>query len=531
MAPDHGVRPTALPLPGSGSAENATRWLIVVTAAVRVGVAATGHLCYGESYYSAYVRRPSLSYFDHPPLPFWLGALGAALSGEPGPLALRLPFVLLFAATTWLLFAIGRRLWGPWPGFYAALLMNVAPAFSIRVGYWLGPDGPLMFFWLATVWFLIRLLLDPPGALRDGGRRLGTWAAAGAMLGLGLLSKYSVGLLVPGALLYVLTTPGRRRLLLDAGPWLALAVAGLVFAPVLIWNAEHGWISFLWQGQRGVDYRGLRLDWLAWNIMGQSVELGPWLWGALVVELVRIVAGWRRVDAGRRFIGCLAPLPVLLFTALSAYAPIGNHFYWGMAGYLLLLLPLGDTVHRSLVAAGRLARGWLTVSVAAGGILMVVLLSHTATGWLRGLPDPIARPLAGLDDPTLECIDYTELRGALRDRSFLGRRDLFLFTDRWFQSGKVEWAIGGALPVLTLHSKDPRGWAFFAPSEPWVGREGILVTGIKRTRAAAVLAYGDSCSRLDALDPVIVSRGGRPEITLYLYRCERLLRPYPRPYG
>lgn len=525
------MSPALRGIPSARSAEAATAWLIAVTAGIRIALAAAGHLCYGESYYSAYVRRPDLSYFDHPPLPFWLGSLTSAIAGEPGPLAVRLPFVLLFAGTTWLLFATGRRLWGPWAGFHAALLANVVPAFSIRAGYWLGPDGPLMFFWLATVSVLTRLLLDPPETLPSGPRRLLTWAAAGALLGLGLLSKYSVALLLPGSLLFVLLTPGRRRVLLEPGPWVALAVAAAVFSPVLVWNAGHDWISFLWQGQRGLAYRGIRLDWLAWNVLGQSIELGPWLWGAIVVELARILARWRRAEAARRFVACLGLPPIVLFTAVSAYAPIGNHFYWGMAGYLLLLLPLGDTIHRAAAGGSRLARRWRAVCVTAGVALMAVLLGHMMTGWGRMLPGPVAAAIAGSDDPTLECIDYTELRRALAERGLLGRRDLFLFTDRWYQSGKVEWAIEGALPVLCLTPDDPRGWAVFAPSEPWVGREGIYVTAIKRRPSSAAQAYADYCSRLEPLPPVVVSRGGRPEITLYLYRCERLLRPYPRPYG
>ena len=506
------------------SPEAATGWLIALTALLRLLVAATGHLCYGESYYFAYVRRPSLSYFDHPPLSFWLGSLSVRLLGNPGPLALRLPFVLMFAATTWLFFLIGRRLFGAWPGFYATLLMNAAPAFSLRVGFWLGPEGPLMLFWLACIWCLIELLLTEPVP-----HPFRWWGAAGLMLGLGLLSKYLMGLLLPTVALYVMSRPDLRRWLLRPGPYLALLVALLVVTPVLVWNAQHGWISLLWQGQRGVAFRGIRLDRMLWNVAGQSIELLPWLWIGLVGELGRILLTWRTAGPERRFIGCLAALPILLFTGIAAYAPIGNHFYWGMVGYLLLFLPLGETVHRALERGSLLARRWLRASVILGLAVMTIAVTHTATGWLKAVPSALARPFVGLPDPTLECIDWTELQEALAARGILDRRHLFLFTDRWFRSGKVEYALRGAMPVLCLHG-DPRGWAFFERSEGWVGQEGILITEKTDLKQVAD-AYGSYCAGIDPMPPVVISRGGRPEVTLHLYRCKRLLRPYPRPYG
>ena len=85
------------------------------------------------------------------------------------------------------------------------------------------PDGPLMFFWLACVWCLAHLFLSKGGASRS----LRWWAAAGAMLGLGLLSKYTAVLLVAGAGLYVLTRRDQWRWLARPGPYVALAVAAL----------------------------------------------------------------------------------------------------------------------------------------------------------------------------------------------------------------------------------------------------------------------------------------------------------------
>src|SRR5262249_45114829 len=140
---------------------------------------------------------------------------------------LRWPFIVLFAGTTWLLFVLGRKLFGGWPGFHAALLMNLAPVFSLSVGIFLQPDGPLMFFWLACTWCLAHVLLEPPAT-----RARSWWAVAGVTLGLGLLSKYTAVLLVAGAGIYVLSRRAPWRWLARPGPYVALAIAVILFTPV-----------------------------------------------------------------------------------------------------------------------------------------------------------------------------------------------------------------------------------------------------------------------------------------------------------
>ena len=507
------------------SPEAAVLWLIAVSAALRFAAGWWAGLCYGESYYFACARHPSLAYFDHPPLSILLAAASLHLAGAPGHLVLRSPFILLFAGTTWLLFLLGRRLFGGWPGFYAALLMNLAPVFSLSVGIFLQPDGPLMFFWLAAVLCLAHLLLEPAST-----RPLLWWAGAGATLGLGLLSKYTAALLVAGALLYLVGQREARRWLGHPGPYLALGIAALLFSPVLLWNARHHWISFVWQGTRGLDeLQGVRLDWMLRNIGGQSLLLLPWVWVALVVELGRSFG--RRAGVERQFIACLAVVPIALFTAVAAYALTGQrHFHWGMAGYLLLFLPLGDTLHRRLQHGSRRARWALGATAVLSLSAMTVITSHVATGWLKDGPAFISAVLAGDKDPTLECIDFTALERAFAERGLLDRGDLFVFSDWWFRAGKVDHGLKGRLPVLAFNPTDPRSFAFFDRSERWLGKDGILVT--TKTSVSEVLGhYGAYFARIDALGPVEVGRRGRREVTLYLYRCERLLRPYPLPYG
>lgn len=498
--------------------------LIALGAGLRLAAGRWAGLCYGESYYFACAHHPSLGYFDQPPLSILLASWSLDLSGEVGRLVLRWPFIALFAGTTWLLFVLGRKLFGGWPGFYAALLVNLAPVFSLSVGIFLQPDGPLMFFWLACVWCLVHLLLAPAPR-----RPLLWWAAAGAMLGLGLLSKYQAVLLVVGAGLYVLTRRDQRRWLARPGPYLALAIAAVVFSPVLVWNERHHWISFAWQSTRGLDeLQGIRLDWMLGNIGGQAMELLPWVWLALVAELWRSFG--RRASPEHRLIACLAVVPIVLFTAVAAYAATGQrHFHWGMPGYLLLFLPLGETVHRGL-RQGRAAYRWGLGATAVGSLLlMTAITGHVATGWLKDGPDWLARALAGDKDPTIECVDLTALESAFAERGLLGRRDLFVFSEWWFRAGKIDYGLRGKLPVLALGA-DPRSFAFFDRTERWLGKDGILVT--PRASVGEVTArFGSYFARIEPLGTVPVGRGGRHEVTLYLYRCEGLTRPYPLPYG
>jgi 4-amino-4-deoxy-L-arabinose transferase-like glycosyltransferase len=517
-APAVASRPTGV------SAEAAVLWLIVASGILRIAAAWWAGLCYGESYYFSCARHPSPGYFDQPPLSILLATWSMHLTGSLARLTLRWPFIVLFAGTTWLFFLLGRRLFGAWPAFHGALLLNLAPVFSLSVGIFLQPDGPLMFFWVLCLWCLVHVLLEPVSP-----RPLLWWVGAGAALGLGLLSKYTAVLLVGGAGLYVLTNRAQRRWLAHPGPYLALAIAALLFSPVLVWNAHHHWISFMWQGTRGLDeLQGLRLDWMLRNVGGQSLELLPWVWLALVVELGRSLG--RRSTAKRRLVAWVAVLPIVLFTAVAAYALTGQrHFHWGMPGYLLLFLPLGDTVYRGLRAGRGILRWGLIATVAVSLLVMTVATSHVATGWLKDVPG-IASALAGDKDPTLECIDFTALDRAFADRGLSGRHDVFAFSDWWYRAGKVDYGLRGQVPVLALSRTDPRSFALFEPQGPWLGKDGILVT-TKETVQEVTGHYGQYFARIESLGEVEVGRHGRNEVTLYLYRGENFLRPYPIPYS
>ncbi len=586
MTPQLQTRPCTVavnPAPSARPPLRAGTWvglLIVVTFVLRLPAAAFVGLGYGESYYFTCAMSPELSYFDQPPLCHWLIWAAAKLGGTH-PLVLRLPFLLLFAGTTWLLFALGRRLFSERAGLWAAALLNLSAVFTLSTALFLQPDAPLMFLMLACAYCLVRVLQPERDALPDNSRPQSTlrpqreereeksntkaertlsphqpipacpsilsaairnpqstirnssqwfwWLLAGGLLGLAMLSKYHALFLVFGLGMFLLTDRSRRGWLLRPAPWAALLLALAVSSPVLIWNAQHGWISFLWQGARGTDARGLHWDWLGRNVLGQALWLLPWIWVPLAWQLVRCFRLAGR-SAAHSLIAWCAVGPIVAFTAVSLWAPIGLHFHWQAPGYLLLLLALGESVAKALARGQRVVRGWLIASAAFTALAVAVLVSHAATGWWRtyGLAwwsDKIGQST----DPTLEMLDWRELEGALRARGLLGRPRTFYFTNRWFQTGKVGYALGGSAPVLCLHRRDPRALAFLHDQREWLGADAVLVSTEEFLGDPAAFAAGHF-ARVTPLGEVPIRRSGRVEIVLRLHLCEGFHTMYPVPY-
>jgi dolichyl-phosphate-mannose-protein mannosyltransferase len=87
--------------------------------------------------------------------------------------------------------------------------------------------------WVLTAYFVIRLLKS------DDPR---WWIAIGSAIGLGMLSKYTMGVFVAGVTVGVLLTDARRHLA-SKWLWLGIAAALLIFLPNFIWQAQNGFIS------------------------------------------------------------------------------------------------------------------------------------------------------------------------------------------------------------------------------------------------------------------------------------------------
>ena len=186
---------------GVSESARAVLVLIAATMVVRVLFALSLGLGIDESYTVATGRHPQLSYFDHPPLAWWLEWAGGRLFGTEAPLALRAPFIVLFAMTTWLMFSLTRLLFGERAGLWAAVTLNLAPVLAWTSGTWILPDGPLNAALLAGA-YCVSVALFVTGSTAPF-----WWLAAGACGGLAMMAKLHGVFLFAGIGLFLITSP------------------------------------------------------------------------------------------------------------------------------------------------------------------------------------------------------------------------------------------------------------------------------------------------------------------------------------
>ena len=268
--------------------------MLAIGTLLRFLVAASTGLGVDESYAVVVARQFSLSYFDHPPLHFWIAGTMAKLAHSENADVVRFPFVVCFAATTWLMYRITARFFGENAGAAAALLLNISAVFSVTTGGWVLPDGPLMLFMLASVAVVADILFESAGPRMMRGSDTFRWIVAGVFAGLAMLSKYHGVFVLAGTFLFLLTSAPHRNWLARPGPYLGAAIACAMFAPVLLWNRQHGWVSFVFQGGRATGRGGLHLDTMLASLGGQAGYVLPWIWVPLVVVL------WGALRAGPR---------------------------------------------------------------------------------------------------------------------------------------------------------------------------------------------------------------------------------------
>jgi len=187
-----------------------------------------------EAYYFMWSERMDWSFFSKGPgvaAAIWLSthAFGASEFG------VRFFSPLLALGTSLIMWRLGRRLYGESVAAWLVLLINVTPIFN--AGALVMTIDPLsIFFWAAALAACWRALEESPAFSW-------WWPATGALAGLGFLAKYTNAMQLVSVALLLALTPKYRAEFKRPGFYAMLVVFLLCCTPVVIWNAQHDWVT------------------------------------------------------------------------------------------------------------------------------------------------------------------------------------------------------------------------------------------------------------------------------------------------
>jgi hypothetical protein len=210
---------------------------VLALVALRLVGAAWTPLTFDEAYYWMWSKHLAFGYYDHPPGVAVIIRLGTLIAGDT-ELGVRLVSILLALPMSFAVYRTAAILFGGQRvAATATILLNVTLMAAVGTLI-VTPDSPLLVASSFVLFFLAKVLETGRGAW---------WLAVGAAVGAALLSKYTALFFGPAILVWLVSVPKLRRWLVS--PWLYLGgVAALaIFSPVILWNADHYWVSFIKQ--------------------------------------------------------------------------------------------------------------------------------------------------------------------------------------------------------------------------------------------------------------------------------------------
>lgn len=314
-----------------------------------------------ETYYYIWSLHPQLSYFDHPPMVSWFIYLSHLFLPAGNPLALRFSFVLasLLISLIWLKILEHKNF--SLQSIYIFLsLYFLNPLLGIGAIV-ATPDTPLVLFWSLSYLCFIKVVDE---------KKLIWSILLGISLGLGFCSKYHIVLLVLSGLIYLIYSK-KILTIRPFGVLLTLVFGALFCSPVLIWNAQNQWSSFLFQINHGFGEDPFEWSWVINYVFTQALLLGPFV----------LMSLFKKSQDSREQVFSLSQLFFFLTSAFKSVVegnwPITSHLhsianfsensvlkkfklsviYWAFIYalvFLFLLLPASKAVRKNMVNSSHL---------------------------------------------------------------------------------------------------------------------------------------------------------------------------------
>ena len=346
---------------------------ILALVALRLVAAAWTPLTFDEAYYWMWSKHLAFGYYDHPPAVAVVIRLGTMIAGDT-ELGVRLVSILLALPMSWAVYRAATILFGGQRvAATATILLNVTLMAAVGTLI-VTPDAPLLVASSFVLFYLAKVLETGRGAW---------WLAVGAAVGAALLSKYTALFFGPAILIWLVSIPKLRRWLIS--PWLYLGglVALAIFSPVIVWNADHHWVSFIKQIGRAriEDFRPAFIGELIPTQIAFATPL-VWILGAMgLYALLRRDAG---ASAARVLINATFWTIVAYFIWHSLHARVEANWFAPVYPAFAIAAAVAANLTRWDVRQQRVVDFCLRWASPAGILMFALLIVQANTGALTG---------------------------------------------------------------------------------------------------------------------------------------------------
>jgi len=348
-----------------------TSLAILALVALRLVAAAWTPLTFDEAYYWMWSKHLAGGYYDHPPMVALVIRAGTMIAGDT-EFGVRLVSILLALPMSFAVYRAAEILFADVRvAASAAILLNATLMAAVGTLI-VTPDAPLLVASSFVLFCLAKVLETGRGAW---------WLAVGAAVGAALLSKYTAFFFGAAILIWLVAMPKQRHWLITPWPYLGGLAALAIFAPVILWNADHQWVSFVKQMGRA-RIEDFRPAFIAELVPTQIAFATPlvFILGAMGLHAL----AWRSVGErpARLLIGALFWTIVAYFVWHSLHARVEAN--WFAPVYPALMVAAAVAAH--LVPweprAQRLAEFCLNWAGPVGVLMFALLIVQANTGML-----------------------------------------------------------------------------------------------------------------------------------------------------
>ncbi|MBW2150836.1 MAG: glycosyltransferase family 39 protein [Deltaproteobacteria bacterium] len=465
-----------------------------------------------ETNYWQWSRHLAWGYHDQAPLIAWVIRLSTLLVGNT-EIGVRLPSILSMTVASAYLIAIAKRWLGAYAAWSAAFMSHAILIFNVG-GLLATPDSLQAAAWAACSYHAAR------GYEEDTWMQ---WLLAGCWFGAGMLGKYTMVMFPACVFLYGLLSKNHRTRLTHTRPYAALFLGGLMFYPVILWNARNGWNSL-----KHVAYLGganeaisIHLKYFGDFIASQIGLLSPLVFLLAILAWILALQKPCREQKWIYLYITLTSFPVVaVFAVLSLHTRVyGN---WPAAGYLTVSALIAaffsrktkPLIDNAMVRTGRRLWPW-----AVGSAYLFSALVLIQVVW------PVVPIPVRYDRTAQEISGWKEL--GQRVGSILEAmprpRKTFLFGIRYQIASELAFYTPGQPHTVSINKwKRPNVYDYWWKDEDLTGWDAVGVTyrpDSHKTRLYQVFDHVEPPVRLD----IYQKRGfGKKETfikSLYIYRA------------